>query len=41
MGTGIGIVASRVAQKEVVFVDAFAPSLKKSEDFVQKWCAKE
>ena len=41
MGTGIGIVASRVANLEVVFVDPIADSLKKSESFVQKWCKKE
>ena len=41
MGTGIGIVASRVANLEVVFVDPAADSLKKSENFVQKWCKKE
>lgn len=41
MGTGIGIVASRVANLEVVFVDPIAESLKKSENFVQKWCKKE
>jgi 3-hydroxybutyryl-CoA dehydrogenase len=41
MGTGIGIVASRVANLEVVFVDPIAESLKKSESFVQKWCKKE
>ena len=41
MGTGIGIVASRVANLEVVFVDPVADSLKKSENFVQKWCKKE
>lgn len=34
MGTGIGIVASRVANLEVVFVDPIAESLKKSESFV-------
>jgi len=41
MGTGIGIVASRVANLEVVFVDPIAESLKKSEKFVHGWCKKE
>ena len=41
MGTGIGIVASRVANLDVTFVDPGADSLKKSEDFVKKWCQKE
>lgn len=41
MGTGIGIVASRIAQKEVKFVDAYAPSLDKSQKFVDNWCNKE
>ena len=34
MGTGIGIVAARVANLEVVFVDPTIDSLKKSESFV-------
>ena len=41
MGTGIGIVASRVAGLKVDFVDPSADSLKKSEKFIQKWCLKE
>jgi 3-hydroxybutyryl-CoA dehydrogenase len=41
MGTGIGIVSSRVANYEVVFVDPNAAGLKKSETFVEKWCKKE
>lgn len=41
MGTGIGIVSSRVANYEVVFVDPNAGGLQKSETFVQKWCSKE
>jgi 3-hydroxyacyl-CoA dehydrogenase len=41
MGTGIGIVSSRTANYEVVFVDPSAAGLKKSETFVQKWCLKE
>jgi len=41
MGTGIGIVSTRVANYEVVFVDPNAAGLKKSESFVQKWCKKE
>lgn len=35
MGTGIGIVASRVAGLNVKFVDAHEASLRKSEDFVK------
>lgn len=34
MGTGIGIVSSRVANYEVVFVDPNGAGLKKSEAFV-------
>lgn len=41
MGTGIGIVSSRIANYEVVFVDPNAAGLKKSEAFVEKWCKKE
>lgn len=41
MGTGIGIVASHVANKQVIFVDANESSLKKSQAFVHKWCQKE
>lgn len=41
MGTGIGIVASRVAGIEVKFVDAKESSLKKSQDFVNGWIEKE
>jgi len=41
MGTGIGIVSSRIAQYEVVYVDPNAGQLKKSEDFVKGWCSKE
>jgi len=41
MGTGIGIVSSRVAQYDVVYIDPNAAQLKKSEDFVKSWCAKE
>jgi len=41
MGTGIGIVGSRVAGLNVNFVDPTAASLKKSEDFVNNWCVKE
>ena len=38
MGTGIGIVASRVAGLNVTFVDPKTESLKKSENFVASWC---
>jgi 3-hydroxyacyl-CoA dehydrogenase len=41
MGTGIGIVASRVANLDVTFVDPGAETLKKSEAFVINWCQKE
>jgi 3-hydroxybutyryl-CoA dehydrogenase len=41
MGTGIGIVASRVAAVNVVFVDPSEASLKKSEAAIAKWCDKE
>ena len=41
MGTGIGIVASRVAGLNVVFVDPSEASLKKSEKVISSWCNKE
>ena len=41
MGTGIGIVAARTAGINVKFVDAFEPSLKRSEEFVKSWIDKE
>lgn len=41
MGTGIGIVASRVAGLNVTFVDPSADSLKRSENFIANWCQKE
>lgn len=41
MGTGIGIVASRVAGLEVSFVDPYQESLKRSEKFIANWCDKE
>jgi 3-hydroxybutyryl-CoA dehydrogenase len=41
MGTGIGIVASRVAGLNVTFVDPKADSLKRSENFIANWCQKE
>jgi len=41
MGTGIGIVASRVAGLNVVFVDPSEASLKKSEKVIASWCDKE
>ena len=40
MGTGIGIVSSRVANYEVIFLDQSAEGLKKSTQFVKKWCEK-
>ena len=41
MGTGIGIVASRVAGLEVSFVEPNAANQKKSKDFISSWCDKE
>lgn len=41
MGTGIGIVASRVAGINVKFVDAKDEALRKSEGFVNSWIEKE
>ena len=41
MGTGIGIVASRVAQLNVTMVDPGENSLVRSEDFIANWCQKE
>jgi 3-hydroxybutyryl-CoA dehydrogenase len=41
MGTGIGIVASRVAGVQVSFVEASAANQKKSKDFISSWCDKE
>jgi len=41
MGTGIGIVGSRVAGLNVNFVDPSAGSLERSQAFVNNWCKKE
>lgn len=41
MGTGIAIVASRVAKLPVVVFDSNEISLKKSEDFINSWKKKE
>jgi len=41
MGTGIGIVTSRVAGINVTLVDPYESSLNKSRDFVNNWCQKE
>ena len=41
MGTGICIVASRVAGVNVKFVDAKDDSLKRSQEFVNGWIDKE
>jgi len=38
MGTGIGIVGSRVAGLNVNFVDPSAGSLERSQAFVNNWC---
>lgn len=41
MGTGIAIVANRVAKIPVIIVDSNKVALKKSEDFVNNWLNKE
>lgn len=41
MGTGIGIVASRVAGLQVKFVDPYKGSQEKSRKFIEGWCDKE
>ena len=41
MGTGIGIVASRVAGCQVRFVEPREEGQKRSRDFIAKWCDKE
>jgi 3-hydroxybutyryl-CoA dehydrogenase len=41
MGTGIGIVASRVAGVQVKFIEPNKANQKKSHDFVVSWCDKE
>lgn len=41
MGTGIAIVANRVAKLPVVIYDSNPASLKKSEKFVNDWLGKE
>lgn len=41
MGTGIGIVASRIAGLNVTMVDPTETSLNKSRDFTNNWCQKE
>ena len=41
MGTGIGVVASRVAQLNVTMVDPSKNSLDRSQDFIANWCQKE
>ena len=41
MGTGIGIVASRVAGIQVKFVEPNKHNLTKSKDFISTWCDKE
>ena len=41
MGTGIGVVASRVAGLNVLMVDPSEVSLGKSKSFVANWCQKE
>ena len=41
MGTGIGIVASRVAGLKVKFVEPRKPGQQKSSEFISTWCYKE
>ena len=41
MGTGIGVVASRVAGLNVTMIDPYEASLTKSQDFIANWCQKE
>ena len=41
MGTGIGIVAAKVAGCHVKFVEAHAHQQKRSQDFISGWCDKE
>ena len=41
MGTGIGIVAARVAGIQVKFVEPNKHNLTKSKDFFSQWCDKE
>ena len=38
MGTGIGIVASRVAGLNVTMIDPYETSLDKSRAFTANWC---
>jgi 3-hydroxybutyryl-CoA dehydrogenase len=40
MGTGIAIVANRVAKLPVLIYDSNPVSLKKSQSFVSEWLAK-
>jgi 3-hydroxyacyl-CoA dehydrogenase len=41
MGTGIGIVGSRTAGLNINFIDSTEAGLKRSENFIANWCAKE
>jgi 3-hydroxyacyl-CoA dehydrogenase len=41
MGTGIGIVGSKVAGVNINFIDHSQDCLKRSENFIANWCAKE
>ena len=41
MGTGIGIVAARVAGNKVRFIEARDEGAKKSQDFINSWADKE
>lgn len=41
MGTGIGIVASRVAGLQVKFIEPKKENQKRSHDFIVSWCDKE
>jgi 3-hydroxybutyryl-CoA dehydrogenase len=41
MGTGIGIVGSRTAGLNINFIDQNEAGLKRCENFISNWCAKE
>lgn len=41
MGTGIAIVANRIAKLPVIIYDSNPSALAKSKDFINKWLSKE
>ena len=41
MGTGIGIVGSKVAGLNVTLIDPSMDNINKSKQFVENWCNKE